>query len=232
MRSSVRLSMPALAAGVFVCTLAGLAAPASARQNQHAPIDVPAGDIKVHGHWVIDVRNPDGTPAARRDFDNAVTPFGKTHLVNVLLRSFSVAPFFIVVGSSTGDGPCKGLPNLVGYGPNMCFAAHPSSINGLTPSSVSPTLTQTIGGQGDRIILAGAITARTAGQIDMVATVQPTCIPTAASSDCHSMGAGGAFTSHDLRDQQGALAPIPIVAGQIVQVTVTFSFCGSEGCQS
>jgi hypothetical protein len=223
----------ALAAGVFGCTLAALPAPVSARQHQHPPIDVPPGDIKVHGHWVIDVRNADGTPVERREFDNAITSFGKSHLVDILLRNFSVAPFFILVGSSSPTGPCQGIPNLVNYGPNHCFAIHPSAVSGLNPSSTFPTLSLTVGGPGDsQIILAGSITTRNAGQIDLVATIQPTCIPTAAPTTCHGLGAGGLFTAHDLRDPQGALAPIPVVAGQIVQVKVTFSFCGSEGCQS
>jgi hypothetical protein len=32
--------------------------------------------IKVHGHWVIDVRNPDGTLAEHRDFENSLTTGG------------------------------------------------------------------------------------------------------------------------------------------------------------
>jgi hypothetical protein len=223
----------ALAAGVFLCTLVAVPTPASARQVDHS-VPVARGDIKIHGHWVIDVRNPDGTTVERREFDNAITSFGKAHLANVLLRNFSVAPFMILVGSSSPTGPCQGIPNLANYGPNHCFSIHPSSNTGLVPpTAVFPTMTQTVGGPANsQIILAGSITTRNAGQIDLVATIQPTCIPSAAPTSCHSLGAGGLFTSHDLRDQQGTLAPIPVVAGQIVQVMVTFSFCGSEGCQS
>ena len=114
MKSPVRLST--LAAGVFACTLAALPVPASARQHQHPPIEVPAGDIKIHGHWVIDVRNPDGTPAARREFDNAVTTAGGPRSANLLLAIRGRA-VLRPVGHSAGDGPCKGISTFVAYGP-------------------------------------------------------------------------------------------------------------------
>ena len=42
--------------------------------------------IKVHGHWVIDVRNPDGSLAQHRDFENALTLFGAQQLAAFLAR--------------------------------------------------------------------------------------------------------------------------------------------------
>src|SRR2546423_15522419 len=32
--------------------------------------------IKVHGHWTIEVRNPDGTLVTHREFENALTSLG------------------------------------------------------------------------------------------------------------------------------------------------------------
>src|SRR5438093_2542761 len=45
---------------------------------------VPTQGIKVHGHWLIEVRNADGTLAVRREFKNALFPTGKTTLANLL----------------------------------------------------------------------------------------------------------------------------------------------------
>jgi len=36
--------------------------------------------IKVHGHWVIEVRNPDGRLVQRRDFENSLTSVGAQNL--------------------------------------------------------------------------------------------------------------------------------------------------------
>jgi hypothetical protein len=33
----------------------------------------PQEGIKVHGHWVIEVRNPDGTLSTRREFENGLS---------------------------------------------------------------------------------------------------------------------------------------------------------------
>jgi hypothetical protein len=221
----------ALTAGVFVCTLAGLAAPASARQNQHPPLDVPDGDIKVHGHWVIDVRNPDGTPAARREFDNALTESGKFLLTQMLLRAYTAGPWLVALGSVTGSGPCAGPGSgLIGpFASADCFAA-PQSLAGPAslPTSAFPTLTIAVGGAtNSQLILAGHITANTSGQIDRVGTWRAFCAGAAvAPADCQQIGTLSLFSAHALS------AAIPVLAGQIVQVTVTFSFCGSEGCQS
>jgi hypothetical protein len=43
--------------------------------------------IKVHGHWIIDVRNPDGTLATHREFENSLQISGATALVNFLART-------------------------------------------------------------------------------------------------------------------------------------------------
>jgi hypothetical protein len=43
---------------------------------------IPAGEkskggkdegIKVHGHWVLEIRNPDGSLASRKEFENSLT---------------------------------------------------------------------------------------------------------------------------------------------------------------
>ena len=42
--------------------------------------------IKVHGHWTIDVRNPDGKLVSHREFENALTVIGATSFANILGR--------------------------------------------------------------------------------------------------------------------------------------------------
>src|SRR3989442_5421961 len=40
--------------------------------------------IKVHGHWTIEVRNPDGTLVTRREFENGLV--GASGLAQILAR--------------------------------------------------------------------------------------------------------------------------------------------------
>jgi hypothetical protein len=51
------------------------AAPAASEDESAAPGNAAGGGIKIHGHWVLEVKNPDGKVADRREFNNSlVTP--------------------------------------------------------------------------------------------------------------------------------------------------------------
>jgi hypothetical protein len=53
------------------------ARPAAEEEEESPKPQKPGGEgIKVHGHWVIDVRNPDGTLAQHKDFQNSLVKFG------------------------------------------------------------------------------------------------------------------------------------------------------------
>jgi hypothetical protein len=65
----------------------------SAQENTH-----PGGQhegIKVHGRWVVDVRNPDGTLAQHRAFENSLQPGGFAPLAALLAGNSSSAGFSI-----------------------------------------------------------------------------------------------------------------------------------------
>ena len=50
------------------------------------------GGIKVHGHWMLEVRNPDGTLASRKEFENGlVTGLGGGSNALALLLSGEAA---------------------------------------------------------------------------------------------------------------------------------------------
>ena len=50
--------------------------------------DSPDGseEAQVHGHWVIQVRNADGTLVSHREFDNPLAPGGQGSLAKVLSK--------------------------------------------------------------------------------------------------------------------------------------------------
>ncbi|MFZ0392383.1 MAG: hypothetical protein WCF17_02855 [Terracidiphilus sp.] len=58
------------------------------QSQTETPAAEPAGGlnqgITVHGHWVIEVRNPDGSLAQRREFENSLMPAGKLAIAALL----------------------------------------------------------------------------------------------------------------------------------------------------
>src|ERR1039458_1875644 len=58
-----------------------------AKPNQAKPAGGTQEGIKVHGHWIIDVRNPDGALATHREFENSLQTTGAIALVNSLAHT-------------------------------------------------------------------------------------------------------------------------------------------------
>jgi hypothetical protein len=80
-----------------------------------APKGQPEG-IQVHGHWVIEVKNPDGTVTARREFENAVQPLGQSYLASLLAGNTSPGGLSILLNGA-GFSPSFYLGNiLLGFG--------------------------------------------------------------------------------------------------------------------
>src|SRR5438093_5811943 len=111
------------ATGVLVLALALSTFPAAFSRAVKAQTPVkattsPAGEsnggpkegIKVHGHWTIDVRNPDGRLVTHREFENALTPDGGNTLAKIFGRINMPGLWQILLNSS---------PDSIGpWGPN------------------------------------------------------------------------------------------------------------------
>jgi hypothetical protein len=75
--SNVSAAAPATAAPSAKTGLAAQAASKPAEEQEAAAPGKPASEgIKVHGHWVLQVKNADGTPGERREFDNSLVTSG------------------------------------------------------------------------------------------------------------------------------------------------------------
>ena len=97
------------------------AAPSSASASATAkaaanPASAPAPSsglntgIKIHGHWKIVVRNPDGTVATRRDFENSLSYSGAFMMQALLGGNASPGAWAISLGAqlAANTGPCTG----------------------------------------------------------------------------------------------------------------------------
>ncbi|MGH9139592.1 MAG: hypothetical protein ACRD2I_00470 [Vicinamibacterales bacterium] len=179
--------------------------------------------IRINGHWMIDVLDADGTLAERREFDNALTPTGGGILSRILTQTNGLARWTIELGAFNG-GPCSG-GTFNGINTNSCYMVDAQATPVLAGTAVFRTLTAAIGGPNNvQLILTGTVTAATAGEIDFVSTVQSLCANTVAG--CNLPAINDRFTGHTLD------TPVLVTAGQIIQVTVTISFCNTTGCLS
>jgi hypothetical protein len=118
------ISRVLLRCGTLAALLAFLAlyAPVGHAQSASAPLTRPAGTvtrraspaakapgnstqegIKVHGHWTIEVRNPDGKVVSHQEVENGLDPIeGADAITGVLSGEYTPQGFFVEVNSNTG----------------------------------------------------------------------------------------------------------------------------------
>lgn len=173
-----------------------------AAQEPSAPGDE---GIEVHGRWTITVVR-DGVVVDRREFENALTVGGQTHLARVLSRRFTPGPWTILVeGDGTGS---------------LC--ANNEFVNGedtdcaISEAEGEATVTEAPSGT---VRLEGTETVVRDGNLTLVNTYQWNCLAQTATVDCQPAGANfGQFTRKALD------TPIPVQNGDRIEVTVEISF--------
>jgi len=185
-----------------------------------APEAVPSGatsgpveGLRVHGHWTIEVRNPDGTVVERRDFENALSiGSGDVHLVNVLARTRAAGTWTI-----TANGNPNQICEEPAGTPNICWIMESTDP---TPSvgNVYKTLTTSV--SGGTLVLNGTVTAQRDGQITSVSTRDNYCASSVSPASCTGGSTAGSFgfTATLLG------TPVSVLTGQQVQVRVVISF--------
>lgn len=162
---------------------------------------------------MIEVRDPYGSLVTRREFNNALVDGGQV-LSALLARTGIAGRWVVFLAATTGTSPCQGGTGATF--PDVCGIFEPAASNptGGNAESRNLTVTRKLG----TVTLAGSITALANGTIGRVFTELGVCTTSTAFADCNFVG-GPPFTD-------AILAPpfVPVVAGQIIQVTVTFSF--------
>lgn len=179
--------------------------------------------IKVHGHWTIEVRNPDGTLVSHREFENALTSPGALYLAGILTRTVSVGAWAIDLGSGTGPNePCTS-----GGSPSEC-----SIVEGAVTAGppLFPGLSVKLGTNG-AILLAGTATAGANGSISVVSTRFRSCVMGYAGDpgSCTIAFIGSIVPDSVTLATAGPsnpnfTAPIPVQVNQSISATVVISF--------
>jgi hypothetical protein len=198
MRTPPRTLLPALLVLAFVLSLM----PAGASGG-------PDESIGVSGHWVIEVRDPDGALTARREFHNTLDSNNPISQILTSQRS----PGTLEINLSCGATGC--LPVCPNQPCKIVESRHPGAE---TPSLFKNLTAVNVPGgfQLRGFIVAGANTA-----VGLVNTVVTNCARTVAPSQCVP---GVSVTLQNTLTTASISPGIPVVSGQQVLVTVSIGF--------
>jgi hypothetical protein len=195
--------------------LAGILAvgPSSAASaaDETSTSDGPQQGIQVHGHWTIEVRDPDGTLVSHTEFENSLQSTGQSFLTWILSRQYSLGLWRLFVGPE----PCAG--------PTFCIIGEAGDNE--TGSNVFKTLTVSTADGGTKVVLQGTATAANDSSISSVNTAPWLCNPTVAPSPSPCNGSPASGTFQGVVVTSATVSPaVSVAAGQQIGVKVTLSF--------
>ena len=187
--------------------------------------------ISFHGYWVINVRNPDGTLAVHREFENSIQAGGAAYLLG-LMAGYTVPSDYEIFLQSTGITPCVPPGSLQGCVIVRSLTTTPGSNS--CPEyfcAVGLTYTHNLSYSvlaSNSFVMTGSMTANRAGTIDYVSTYAGSCpvqfiggpLSTTSPAACNAAAGGTGINALS----GAAITSVPVANGQIVQVIVTISF--------
>ncbi len=207
--------------------------PATTSPATHQSAGGPQEGIKVHGHWVIEVKNPDGTVVRHREFENKLENPGGAQFIAQILGGIAVLGQYAIalpvpcstqgsscIVSQTGGAALQGV--AITSDVSSAFGGAIEIGCASTPCAMDlQTLSVVANGQGaGTVVLSGSVVATASGKIGGVESY---------SSVCTVHG----ITQSECLQQQFSVNPLtgtlisPAVAfsdGQTITVTVTISF--------
>ncbi len=181
--------------------------PAAGLAVSSAPGGAPQEGIKVHGHWTVEVTNPDGTLAERREFDNALV--SSASWAKIFARQMSFGGWEIELMQPAGEASAF----FNSFGDSVSGYIFESTYSLQNDPYVFKNLTLSLAQGG--FVLSGTATAQRAGRIGMVRTIASELAATLPPSDTYARTS--AFTSATL------LAPISVGTGQQIAATVVIT---------
>jgi hypothetical protein len=199
--------------------------------------------IKVHGHWTIEVKNPDGKLVSHTEFENSLVSSGTTTLSSLLLGESSTGGYEVILtGASVESGPCPAIAS----GATACYLV--GSLVSPLPAAFGDINTE-CGGTGftNQITATGPCFPLTASAVSGGIAVSGTAVASTTMSiagvsfEPLTCGAGGApaqgqnTASPNLCAQGSVLSeplthatlatPVTIsAAGQLISVNVQLTF--------
>jgi hypothetical protein len=211
-------------------------APVTVTAHPIAPAKKPGQEgVTMHGHWIIDLRNPDGTIAEHRDFENAL--LDPTVPLRVVAGVDVVGDFGITI-ASTGSYVCtaygSGSPGPLG----SCLVAVSSTAGlggnsgcaGASAGFCNYTLKEVTNGGGGNgaITLSGTMPVLASGAVTEVGTQIFACHTSAtgfATVDpvgCYNQTEGSGYAYGNLTGT--SIPALNVTTGQTIAFTVVLTF--------
>jgi len=206
--------------------------PGFAQQSPESPSSGKPGKegIKVHGQWVINVKNPDGTLAKHLEFENSLADGG--YYLLTLMAGYVVPRAYAI---RLSGNPCIQMVNNINT-PRGCEIVTDPTIGFVDGDCVNAecfyglVTTFNVSGNGPfSMVLAGSVTVPANGIISSVQTIDIDCgyasnaaLIQQSPAACNASISGAPFQT--LTSFSGPPLPVPVTAGQNIQVTVTISF--------
>jgi len=178
--------------------------------------------IKVHGHWIIEVRDPDGKLVSHNEFENKL--ISPAFVSSLLTGADSIGTWEVDLGASTGSAPCGVVCAIVQSTSlfNSICTTPPAASNyecGLTVT------VPTSGASAGDIVLTGSAIATHAGSINVVSSDVIICSNTVSPALCDHGAGGTKGLPYGFTGTTGFPgSPISVALGQTMTVSVTISF--------
>jgi len=166
--------------------------------------------IKVHGHWVVDIRNRDGSLASRHEFENALITAGGSGpgvFYEILSGGNMTAGWQIQFSCLTNPATANGTP----CGPN-----NPQVLSYGCGSTFFCSDSLTVQASGGQVILQGTWTLPSQFQQPVYFPAVSTNVNLCSSTHPGACSPNTPFTS--------AATNLVLNYGQTLLVTVNFSF--------
>jgi hypothetical protein len=185
---------------------------AKAAKEQEPSSPAKGDSIAVHGHWVLEIWNPDGSLASRHEFENSLQSGAGSLIGQVLTQARTPGSWIVGIDSGPND-------QFLAQNAGTCTAL------GVGTSFCTPSLTTQVPNNGTGFVLQGStqqFPASSSGATQSVFTYLETCpIATAAPTCLSSPTSTGAPT---VLITLTAPSGVTVATGQIVTVTVTITF--------
>lgn len=170
--------------------------------------------IKVHGHWVIDILNPDGSLASHHEFENSLQSTGGAYLAGVLTGTSAAIGGQLVGVTVTSPSAPNGSLNFIGKAPSGC----PQAVNTFSLAFATCNLGLAISSSGAAVTLTGTTSPLGAGTISNVGTWLANCNTNVTPANCPNSPWTGVF------QLTGTTQSISVVQNQSAYISVTISF--------
>jgi hypothetical protein len=172
-------ALPAAQAPAVITKPAAAQAQPSLMPDEKAPAKGAKEGIVVHGHWTIEVKNPDGKVVARQDFENTLDPIEGADLLTGLLSGEYVTDGFYIDLFSANDTICD-FSDCAIYDSRVPTLCSGSIKNGVPCGTLTyAAKTGTANNNAIGYTLSGAVTllSTDGGTINTVGTGIIACVP-------------------------------------------------------